>query len=105
LTADDPSTQDGPAPTKGGAAPFERPVDDSQGPIEGPVAQRREKARSRIAYVLLGTLIAQLAFFGFTVFGSEETWSRAQEYVQITLGGTLALVGSVAGFYYGSSGR
>jgi hypothetical protein len=78
------------------------PVVKPQEPPSKPVDQRREGARQWIAFVLLAILIAQLAFFAYTVFGTDTEWERAQEFMQVTLSGTLALLGSVIGFYYGS---
>ncbi len=79
------------------------PVVKPQEPPAKPVDAKREGARQWIAsFVLLAILIAQLAFFAYTVFGTTTQWERSQEFIQVTLSGTLALLGSVIGFYYGS---
>ncbi len=80
------------------AGPIAKPHD----PPAKPVDAKREDARKAIAYTLLGIFIAQLAFFGYAVFGTVTTWERAQEFMQVTLAGTLGLLGSAIGFYFGS---
>lgn len=97
----DPSNSD-PAPQQGGVVPFERPVDDPQPPEEGPVARQRERARRKIAYILLGVFVVELLFFAVAIFFPEKQYIRSQEYMQVALAGTFGLVGSVMGFYYGS---
>jgi hypothetical protein len=67
-----------------------------------PIPHKREDARKTLAYVLVGLLIVQLVFYAVTMFLPDPAWQRAQEFMQVTLAGTLGLVGSVIGFYFGS---
>jgi len=80
------------------AGPIAKPAELASKPVDA----KREDARKVIAYVLLGILIGQLIFFGGSVFGDAQTWERSQEFIQVTLAGTLGLLGSAIGFYFGS---
>lgn len=77
-------------------------MDEAREPAREPVEQQREDARKTLAYALVGLLIAQLVFYAATMFLPDPAWERAQEFMQVTLAGTLGIVGSVIGFYFGS---
>jgi hypothetical protein len=96
-----PPTGD-PAQEQGGVVPYQQPVDTTIPPQEGPVAQQREDARKKIAYILLGILIAELIFFACTLFLPDYLWQRAQDFMQFALAATFSLVSGMVGFYFGS---
>ena len=65
----------------------------------------RESVRGVIALLLLGILVAELAFAAVAVTKAWMPYDQAKEFLQIMLTPTVGLVGAVTGFYYSSNAR
>jgi hypothetical protein len=83
------------------AGPPPEDVDAPTDPQTVPIA--REKVRGNLAYILIGTLAAEvlLAFIALAarLIGIDDL----KTLLEVVFGPTVALVGSVIGFYFGAT--
>lgn len=77
------------------------PVDDTVGPDQRPVEQKREDARLQFTGAMLFIFGLQLVIGGVAIF-IPGAWQHAQEFLRVTLPATLGVLGSAIGFYFGS---
>jgi hypothetical protein len=61
----------------------------------------QEAARSRIAYVLIGTLVATIAASFAGIWFNWMTSAELDSIMKLVFGPLVGLVGAVTGFYYG----
>ena len=80
-------------------APIEVRAHAGQPYLEEPAGVYR--TRQVLAYLLLGLFAATLIAALFYV-GSEDSWVRAKEFLQIALPAEIGLLGGAIGFYFAS---
>ena len=102
---DSPTEAESPVPQEIGALPVPEttePVDQLHTPRRE-VEKQREDTRSTITILLFFLLIAQLGLGGIgAAFLGEQQWAQIDEYLKFTVPGTIGLLGSAIGFYFGS---
>jgi hypothetical protein len=59
------------------------------------------RTRAVLAYLLFALLAASVVS-SLTYIGSEDSWTRAKEFLQIALPAEIGLLGGAIGFYFGS---
>ena len=76
-------------------------IDAPPGPPYLEQATRLSRTREILAFLLFG-LFAVSVLASLAYVGSEESWRRAKEFLQIAVPAELGLLGAAVGFYFGS---